>query len=107
MLVMKCGQFQTKNVKSNAIAVTLDNYKKIVLKKDNAKKFKLKSKGAKVIYSSKVILSKKIRWYCSNKRVLKINNKKGKMKALKKGKCYIWAKAHNGINSKKIKVIIK
>jgi len=61
----------------------------------------------KAIYSSKMILSKKIRWYCSNKRVLKINNKKGKMKALKKGKCYIWAKAHNGINSKKIKVIIK
>lgn len=96
-----------QNEKSNATAVTLKNYKKIVLKKDSAKSFKLKRKGAKAIYSSKMILSKKIRWYCSNKRVLKINNKKGKMKALKKGKCYIWAKAHNGINSKKIKVIIK
>ena len=28
-------------------------------------------------------------------------------KAKKKGTCYVWAKAHNGLNSKKIKVVVK
>lgn len=52
-------------------------------------------------------LSSYIRWFSSNKKIAKVNRKTGKVKFRKKGKCYIWAKAHNGKNSKKIKVIIR
>ena len=32
---------------------------------------------------------------------------KGKIKAKKKGSCYVWAKAHNGKNSSRIKIVVK
>ena len=55
----------------------------------------------------KRVLSKNIRWYSSNRKIAKIGKKTGKVSFKKKGKCYIWAKAHNGMNSKKVKVVVK
>ena len=51
-------------------------------------------------------LSKKVRWYTSDKKVVKINSK-GKITFVRKGTCQIWAKAYNGKNSSKIKVTVK
>ena len=56
--------------------------------------------------NGKPSLSSKIRWYSSNTKVAKVNMKTGKVKFKKKGKCYIWAKAHNGKNSQKINVTV-
>ena len=51
-------------------------------------------------------LSKKVRWYTSSKKIAKINSK-GKITFVRKGECQIWAKAYNGKNSGKIKVVVK
>lgn len=56
--------------------------------------------------NGKPSLSSKIRWYSSNTKVAKVNMKTGKVKFKKKGKCYIWAKAHNGKNIQKINVTV-
>ena len=68
-------------------------------------------KSAKVKAKVKTVkgkkLSKKVRWYTSNTKIAKINQKTGKVTFVKAGICQIWAKAHNGKNSKKIKVIVK
>ena len=52
-------------------------------------------------------LSKKVRWYTSNKKISAINKKTGKVTFIEKGSCSIWAKAYNGKKSSKIKVIVK
>ena len=55
----------------------------------------------------KTLLSDNIRWYCSNHKVATVDKKTGKVKLKKKGKCRIWAKAHNGKNSRQILVTVK
>jgi len=55
----------------------------------------------------KTLLSDNIRWYCSNHKVATVDKKTGKVKLKKKGKCRIWAKAHNGKNSRQVKVVVK
>ena len=39
--------------------------------------------------------------------LVKCKGKTGKVKLKKKGKCRIWAKAHNGKNSRQILVTVK
>ena len=57
--------------------------------------------------ADKKLLSKNIRWYCSNRKIAKVGRDTGKVTLMKKGKCKIWAKAHNGKNSEKIIVTVK
>ena len=52
-------------------------------------------------------LSEKVRWYSSNPNIATVN-KDGVVKAkAKKGKCYVYAMAHNGKKSNKIAVHVK
>ena len=85
----------------NAIKVTT-NKTKVTGKVGKTKKLK-----AKITADQTPKLSTYIRWFSSNKKIANVNRITGKVKFRKKGKCYIWAKAHNGKNSKKIKVIVK
>ena len=55
----------------------------------------------------KPLLSSNIRWYSSNSKIASVNKETGKIKLIKKGKCKVWAKAHNGKNSEKIIVTVK
>ena len=57
--------------------------------------------------ADKRLLSKNIRWYSSNREIAKVERDTGKVTLVKKGKCKIWAKAHNGKNSEKIIVTVK
>lgn len=88
--------------KGNARAVKINSAKTLKLKRGRSSVLK-----ASVESSAKKLYSGKVRWCASNKKVLKVNTMTGKIKAKKKGTCYVWAKAHNGLNSKKIKVIVK
>lgn len=55
----------------------------------------------------KTVSNKKVRWYTSNAAIATVD-KKGLVKAqTKAGKCYIYARAHNGKKSKKITVHVK
>ena len=85
----------------NATKVTT-NKSKLVGKVGKAKKLK-----ATVTADSTTKLSTYVRWYSSNKKVAKVDRKTGAVKLKRKGKCYIWAKAHNGKNSKKVVVRVK
>jgi hypothetical protein len=49
------------------------------------------------------LVSGKVRWYSSNPKVCRVG-KRGRVLLLRKGRARIWAKAHNGVNSKKIPV---
>lgn len=89
------------NTKGNVTSITT-NRKKVTGKA--GKNIRLK---AKVNAKGKRVLSKTIRWYSSNKKIVVVNKKTGKVEFKKKGKCYIWAKAHNGKNSKRIKINVK
>lgn len=51
-------------------------------------------------------LSKKVRWYTSNKKIAKVSQNTGKITFVKVGMCKIWAKSYSGKNSPKAKVII-
>lgn len=51
-------------------------------------------------------LSKNVRWYTSNKKIVKVNQKTGKITFVKAGTCKVWAKSYSGKNSPKAKVII-
>ncbi len=54
----------------------------------------------------KKVISKKVRWYSKNKDIATIT-KDGKLTAGNKaGVCYVYAKAHNGKNSKKFPVYV-
>lgn len=88
---------------------TLGNATKVTTSKTKltGKTGKTKKLKAKITADGAPKLSSYIRWYSSNKKIAEVNRKTGKVKFRKKGKCYIWAKAHNGKNSKKIKVIVK
>ena len=87
-----------KRVKVNKVAVSLEKGKTFQIK---AKVRKLK-KNRKLMPPQHV---KQIRYLSTNKKVATVT-KGGKIKAKKKGTCYIYVYAHNGI-SKKIKVIVR
>lgn len=57
--------------------------------------------------TKKPVLTTKVRWYSSDKKIAKVDKTTGEVRFLKKGKCYIWAKAHNGVNSKTIRVLVR
>ncbi len=62
---------------------------------------------AKVKYNKeKKVISKSIRWFTSNEKVATVS-KKGVITGVAEGKCYIYAKAHNGKNGKRVEVIVK
>ena len=88
---------------------TLGNATKVTTSKTKltGKIGKTKKLKAKITADGVPKLSTYIRWYSSNAKIAKVDRKTGKVILRKKGKCYIWAKAHNGKNSKKIKVIVK
>ena len=49
--------------------------------------------------------SQKFTWWTSDPKVARFDDpKKGKLRLLKKGTCKVWAKAHDGVNSPKVKV---
>ena len=88
---------------------TLGNATKVITSKTKltGKVGKTKKLKAKITADVVPKLSTYIRWYSSNAKIAKVDRKTGKVKFRKKGKCYIWAKAHNGKNSKKILVKVK
>jgi hypothetical protein len=64
------------------------------------------SVSAKVIEKNAKPVSKKIRWFSSNTKIVKVNSK-GLIRAQGKvGACYVYARVHNGI-AKRFKVIVK
>lgn len=85
--------------KGNATKVSLNKTGRIKLKVGKSVKLKAKVKGEK----GKKLLSRKVRWY-SKKKSVAIVTAKGKVTALKKGTCKIYAKAHNGENSKSVTI---
>ncbi len=90
---------------TNAKAVTV-NKTKVKLKK--GKTFQIKAKVRKLKKNRKLMPPqhvKQIRYLSTNKKIATVT-KGGKIKAKKKGTCYIYVYAHNGI-SKKIKVIVR
>ena len=88
---------------------TLGNATKVTTSKTKltGKAGKTKKLKANITADGVPKLSSYIRWFTSNKKIAKVNHKTGKVKFRRKGKCYIWAKAHNGKNSTKVKVVIK
>ena len=90
------------NVKGNATKVTTNRK---TIKGKPGKKVMLKATAK--TNTGKRLLSKRIRWYCSNKKIATVGRDTGKVKLKKKGKCEVWAKAHNGVNSRKIKISVK
>ncbi|MCH5251605.1 MAG: Ig-like domain-containing protein [Lachnospiraceae bacterium] len=85
----------SSDMKANATKVTLNKTGKVKLKKGKTLKLKAKVTGTK----GKKLVSKKVRWY-SKKKSVAIVTGDGKVTALKNGTCKIYAKAHNGKNSK-------
>lgn len=89
------------------------NYKKIKTSaKKNAvtlakkgKTFKLKAKGVKESSKLKVKNHRKLKFVSSNKKIATVDSK-GKITAKKKGTCYIYVYAQNGMFAK-IKVTVK
>ena len=90
---------------TNAKAVKVKKAK-VTLKK--GKTFKIKAKVAKVKKGKKLFPKKHVatvRYLSTNKKIATVS-KSGKIKAAGKGKCVVYAYAHNGV-SKKIKVTVK
>jgi len=90
------------DTKGNASKVVLN--KKGTVKKKVGKTLKLKATVS--VNAGKTLYSNKVRWYSSNKKIATVD-KNGKLKFEKKGSCYVWAKTHNGFNSKRLKVVVK
>lgn len=90
------------NAKANAVKVVTN---KTRIKGKPGKRLRLKATA--LSSSDKPLFSDNIRWYCSNKKIVKVEKNTGKVKLKKKGKCKIWAKAHNGKNSEAIIVTVK
>lgn len=91
------------SVKSNVIKLNLCKVKlkkkALQIKRKKTKKLKVKFVGQE----GKSLISKKVTWLTSNKKIATIN-KFGKINAKRKGTCYVWARAHNGIESRKLKI---
>lgn len=92
----------------------IGNYKSVKIKKAtlkkaiNLKKNKSLKLGAKVVLQSKKLKVKKhigLRYESTNKKIATIS-KNGVIKAKKKGTCYVYAYAQNGV-FKKVKVVVK
>lgn len=84
------------------------NVSKVKLKKKTIKAKvgkKVKIKYTLKVDGKKKPISKKLTWYTSNKKIATF--KKGKLVLKKKGKCKIYAMAHNGVVSKTIKIKAK
>lgn len=85
--------------KGNNTKIVL-NKKKLTLKVGKSKKIKAKLKSKK-----KVSIHRKVAWESDNPDVAKVNSK-GKITAIGKGTCYVYAYAQNGVAAK-IKVKVK
>ena len=84
----------------NNTKVKLSN-KKLTLKKGKSKKIKATLKSGK----KKVSIHRKVAWESDNKAVAKVS-KSGKITAVGKGTCYIYAYAQNGVMAR-VKVTVK
>ena len=87
-----------KSVKTNA-------KKNAVTLKKKGKTFKLGAKAIKADSKKKVSVHRKIKYETSNKKIATVDAS-GKITAKKKGTCYVYAYAQNGV-FKKIKVTVK
>ena len=98
---------------TNVKAKNYTNAKKVKLNKKKVtlnvgKTFKIKAKTVKVSKGKKLLSkkhAKRYRYYSSRKAVAKVT-KKGKIKAVGKGKCVIYVFAQNGLYTK-INVTVK
>jgi hypothetical protein len=54
----------------------------------------------------KTVLSSGVRWHSMNKKIATVSSK-GKVTFKKKGTTYVYAKAHDGMNSRKVKVTVR
>ena len=99
--------YTSKSVHAITSGGKYGNPKKVNAKKSlKLKKGKKKKIGAKLICKKKTKTHiSKFRYESSNAKIVTVN-KKGKIKALKKGKCYIYVYAQNGF-FKKIKITVK
>ena len=82
--------------------------KSVIAKAKKLKKGKTLKLNAKAVAQSKKLTIKKhvkLRYESSNKKIATVT-KKGKIKAKKKGSCYIYAYAQNGV-FKRVKVVVK
>ena len=90
---------------TNAKSVTVEKTK-ISVKKGKTKQIKADVKKVK---SKLSLMSKshaaKLRYLCTNKKIATVN-KKGKIRGVSKGSCYVYVYAHNGV-SKTIKVTVR
>ena len=94
----------TKNY-TNAKSLSV-NKTSVTIKK--GKTFKLKAKVKKLKKSKKLMPKKhvaKVRYLSTDTKIATVSSK-GKIKGVKKGTCYVYAYAHNGV-FKKIKVTVK
>lgn len=93
-------------VKAVPLTNNKENAKSVYINKESLslKKGKKKTIKAQIVQGEKTLLDRKTRWISSNNKIAKVNKKTGKILAVRKGKCKIWAKAHNGKNSNKIVV---
>ncbi len=87
---------------ANVSKVTLNKTGTLELKNGKALKLKAKVKGQ----TGMKLLDKSVRWFTRNKKIATVD-KNGKIKVKKKGKVKIYAKAHNGKNSKAVIIIVK
>ena len=93
---------------TNAKSVSLKNVKKGKLTLKKGKAFKIKAKVNKVNKKKKLMPKSHaptLRYMTSDKKIATVSSK-GKIKAIAKGKCTIYAYAHNGI-TKKVTVTVK
>lgn len=89
-------------IKANATKIT-------VSKKETKSKAKTKKVRVYAQVSAPAgtkLISSKVRWYSTNKKVAQVSAT-GKVTKKKKGTCYIYAVTHNGLISKRIKVVVK
>lgn len=89
----------------NYKSVTTKAKKNKVTLKKKGKTFKLGAKAVKESSKLKANAHRKIRYESSDKKIATVDST-GKIKAVKKGTCYVYAYAQNGIY-KKIKVTVK
>ena len=93
---------------TNAKSVSLKNIKKGKLTLKKGKTFKIKAKVKKVKKNKKLFPKNHVptlRYMTSDKKIATVSSK-GKIKAVAKGKCTIYAYAHNGV-LKKVTVTVK
>ena len=96
---------RTYTKKSKVVNVNLVKTDTYLLETDFGKTEKFLA-WARTTKRKKKVVSRKLAWYSKNKDIATIT-KDGKLKAKNKaGVCYIYAKAHNGKNSKKIPVYV-